>query len=423
MPVYEFRTQSPQGKPTLSRIAAESPRQARDLLRAQGISFDQIRLSSSESIHSAKAGKLDEAKSTQWLTWSTIAAWIQGNRAQSSVTWFIREFATLLRVGTPIMDAFDMVIPQSSRRFQGILLEVRERVKSGTSLADALRPYRFVFEPVLIEMIQVGERSGSLPSVLSQVAEFRERKSKLKNRVLSSLLYPSLLLCLSVAVSVFLMTVVVPTLLQSLQEMQKELPLPTLILKGMSDFLIQYGWIVLLGIIGILVVVGSILRTDIGALWKDRTMLRLPLIGGLIIKQNCSRLCLTVSTLLASGVELVRSLEIAESTLGNRILKQIVSAARHQITQGADISKAIGNNPYIPVGLIQVFHLGQNTGEMDILLREIASEYDSQVNAIADRIATLLEPILIIILSLIVGFILFATLLPILETGNALSET
>ena len=151
-------------------------------------------------------------------------------------------------------------------------------------------------------------------------------------------------------------------------------------------------------------------------------LLRTPVLGPLIMKQNSSRLCMITGTLLSSGVELIPALAIAENSITNIPIKEAVSTARIRIKTGADIGRAISMSNLLPVGLVQVFTLGQNSGELDTLLLEIANDYDSQVNLMADRLASILEPVLIIGLSLIVGFILLATLLPILETGNVLSE-
>jgi type II secretory pathway component PulF len=391
-------------------------------LRAQGISFERLWVSGdllaqhSEDPLARKPvvsiGSLNEA-----------VRWLEGRRLQNQVTWFVRELATLLRVGTPVMDALDISIQQCSKRMQDVLLNVQASVKSGISIAEALRQYPFVFDPLTIEMVTVGESSGNLAQVLSQLAGYREKKAKLKDRVLSALLYPVLVLCLSVGVSIFLMTAIVPTLIQSLQDMQKDLPLPTAILKTASDFLIDYGSILFGGIVCSILVAFVVNRTPWGALVRDRVCLRMPLLGSLIIKQNASRLCLVTATLLKSGVEFVRSLEIAESSQKNLILKQAIERARISIESGAEISSAIDATKVFPPGLVQVFQLGQNAGDLDDLLFQIAEDYESQVNSLADRLTTILEPLLIVGLSVVVGFIMLATILPILETGNALSET
>lgn len=425
MPVFLYEIKSKNRRARVQRISAESPRQARDQLRAQGIEFE--RLWSGEDT----AGRgLDQEKRVASLgTNSNLVAmtkasllWVEGRRLQGQVNWFIREIATLLRVGTPIVDALDISIRQCSKRMQDVLMNVQDRVKSGVSIADSLRDYPYIFDPLTVEMVTVGENSGNLAQVLSQLAGYREKKAKLKERVLSALLYPMLVLGLSMCVTIFLMTAIVPTLIQSLQDMQKELPLPTQVLKTASDFLIDYGLV----IVGAVFVAGIGLlmanRTASGAKFRDRLFLSIPILGPLIVKQNAGRLCLVTATLLRSGVEFVRSLEIAESSQKNLVLKEALQKARLNINSGADISSAIGESQVFPAGLIQVFQLGQSTGDLDELLFQIAEDYEAQVNSLADRLTTILEPMLIVGLSVVVGFIMLATILPILETGNALSE-
>jgi type II secretory pathway component PulF len=237
------------------------------------------------------------------------------------------------------------------------------------------------------------------------------------------MLYPSLVFLLSILVTVFLMTVVSPTLINSLQELQRELPLPTRILKACSDFLLQWG--IVLGVSLLIALVAGMIamkRTTVRR-WRDRWLLRVPVLGTLIIKQNCSRLCMVTGTLLRSGVELVRALEIAQGAVLNSAMADVIAEARKRLASGADLGSAMKADGIFPLALVQVFALGQNTGELEELLFQIAEDYDHQVGMLADRLTTIMEPILIVGLSIIVGFILMATLLPILETGNALSDS
>lgn len=385
---------------------------ARELLRRQHIDFVSIRC-------------LDESLNSKHLAagyFHSLGSRWNGYWLSSDVSWFVRELCTLLRVGCPVVEALDLAITQSSSRMKPWLLRVRHSVQSGSTLADSMRECSGIFSSVLIEMVHVGETAGTLPAILQQAAEFQERKKRLRNRVGSALLYPTMVLALSIGVTFFLMTVVVPTLLESLQEFGQELPWPTRILKSVSDFLLRHYLHGALAIGACGVFLGIALNTQKGKRILHGLLLRTPVLGPLIMKQNSSRLCMITGTLLSSGVELIPALAIAENSITNIPIKEAVSTARIRIKTGADIGRAISMSNLLPVGLVQVFTLGQNSGELDTLLLEIANDYDSQVNLMADRLASILEPVLIIGLSLIVGFILLATLLPILETGNVLSE-
>ncbi len=419
MPIYEYHTKTVAGKKkTVNTIVADTPRDARDKLRSQGIAVESI---------APLTGLVSKPPLKSDPQSSGIVPWWYRFRLRPSmsgqVSWFTREMATLLRVGTPMVDAIDLTILQSTGGFRHVLQDIREQIASGHSLGTAIRRHPHVFDSVLCEMVTVGEQSGALQAVLKQGAEFRERREKLKDRVLSAMLYPSLVLLLSVVVSVFLMTVVTPTLLNSLQELQKELPLPTQILKAVSDFLIGWGIHLVVGLlVGLIVSMLALQRPDVRR-WRDRLLLKIPILKTLIVKQNCSRLCMVTGTLLRSGVELVRALEIAQGAIANSVMSDVVEQTRKRLASGADLGTAIRANGVFPLALVQVFTLGQNTGELEDLLFQIAEDYDHQVGMLADRLTTILEPILIVGLSVIVGFILLATLLPILETGNALSDS
>jgi len=417
MPIYEYQTVGSNGRKATSTIVADSPREARNQLRARGVSVESIAPATNTVVTIQPSSQLP-GRALQ-----SLFAIIPRRSYSSQVSWFTREMATLLRVGTPMVDTVDLAIQQSRGRFRQVLQSIREHITSGHSLGDAIGLHPRVFDQVLCEMVVVGEQSGALQSVLKQGAEFRERRDRLKDRVISAMLYPSLVLMLSIVVTVFLMTVVTPTLISSLEEMQKELPLPTLILKSVSDFLLQWGVaIALIALVALSIVVVAQQRSSVRR-WRDRMLLKVPVLKTLIVKQNCARLCMVTGTLLRSGVELVRALEIAERAVQNTAMAEVVEETRKKLTSGAELGSAIASRGVFPVALVQVFTLGQNTGELENLLFQLAEDYDHQVGMLADRLTTIMEPVLIVGLSIVVGFILLATLLPILETGNVLSES
>jgi type II secretory pathway component PulF len=423
MPIFEYRYQPPTGRAKSATIVADNPRHARDQLREKGIEVDSISSldGRSRSIVANPSATLGESK--RFAPSQSLFERLTQRGHNGSVSWFTREMATLLRVGTPMVDALQLAIDQSHGGFRLVLQDIREHITSGGSLGTAIRRHSHIFEPVLCEMVSVGEQSGALQDVLQQAAEFRERRDRLKDRVLSAMLYPCLVLVLSVAVTLFLMTVVVPTLINSLQELQKELPWPTRILKSASDFLLSYGLYLAVVAIGALVAFGLFLRSPNGRTIWDRFLLRIPIIGTLIVKQNCSRLCMVTATLLKSGVELVRALEIAQGAVMNSAISEVVSVARQRLASGTELGAALRTSTIFPPALIQVFALGQSTGQLEELLFQIANDYDHQVATLSDRATTIVEPLLIVGLSVVVGFILMATLLPILEAGNVLSES
>lgn len=427
MPVFEYRAKLSSGKKTTGTVVADSPRQARDQLRGNGFQIESIRpvtvrISEIEGIQSPSNASRSWSRSVV-DGFSVYFRTLQGQRLGKQVSWFTREMATLLRVGTPMVDALKLSIDQSRGKFRYILLDLREQITGGGSFGSAIRRHSHVFDPVFCEMVTVGEQSGALQSVLLQAAEYREQRDKLKDRVFSAMLYPAMVFVLSIFVTIFLMTVVAPTLIGSLEEMQRQLPWPTRVLKFLSDLLLLYGLYILAAISAFAISGIAFVRSQRGRKIWDQALLKVPILGTLIIKQDCSRLCMVTATLVKSGVELVRALEISQRAVRNTVISDVVGEARKRVAAGVELGSALGGGGVLPPALIQVFSLGQHTGQLEELLFQIAADYNHQVNTLAERLTTVMEPILIIGLSIIVGFILMATLLPILETGNALSES
>ena len=231
MPVFEYRAKLTSGKKTTGTVVADSPRQARDQLRGNGFQIESIRpvivrVTQIEGIQSPSDARPSWSRSVVDGVSSYLRS-LQGQRLGKQVSWFTREMATLLRVGTPMVEALKLSIDQSRGKFRYILLDLREQITGGGSFGSAIRRHSHVFDPVFCEMVTVGEQSGALQSVLLQAAEYREQRDKLKDRVFSAMLYPAMVFVLSIFVTIFLMTVVAPTLIGSLEEMQRQLPWPT----------------------------------------------------------------------------------------------------------------------------------------------------------------------------------------------------
>ena len=399
MAVFTYKASDPRSADLTGTIAADTPRQARDLLRQRGLIVKDL----TEDRTSAKRGGSRRAG---------------GSKYQS--TLFIRELSTLLSVGVPLLDTLDTIGRQHQGRFHTAVLLLRDRVAAGSSLANAMREQPETFDDLCVNITEVGEDAGTLDSALERLAEFRERSQQLKGRVSTALIYPAIVLTTALFASMFLMTFVVPKILEPLIEQGQPLPLPTRIVKGASDFLLAWGW--LLALIGIAATgaILALLRTQKGKWWWHRTILRLPLIGELSRKQAIVRIAIVVSTLLKSGIVFLRSLEIAERTTRNLILRDALNRCGKAITAGEDIAVALEETEAFPPMVVQVFALGQQSGRLEEMLDRLATTYDQQVNLAAQRLTAVLEPVLIILLAFLVLFIVMATVLPILEAGNAI---
>lgn len=402
MAVYTYRAINARRERVQGTISSESPRQAREQLRDGGLIVQKV----------VEHRKQPRKK----LGWSFIPL----PRDTATTTSSIRELSTLLAVGVPLLESLDTLVAQHRGRYRTCLLLLRESVASGGGLATAMAQQPQVFDALSIQMAEVGENSGTLDVVLGKLAEFKQRALELKDRVVSALLYPAIVLSVAVGVSVFLMTVVVPGLLENLIESGRTLPWPTRILKTCSDILLAHGgWLLLAGIAAALAVTTSF-RTERGKRIWNHALLRIPLIGTMSQKQELAKTSLIISTLMNSGIEFLQALEIAKRTTSSPLLRDALQRCEQQVGAGQDIGEALAESSYIPPMVVHIFTVGQTSGQLEQMLERLSEDYDRQVASMAGRLSSVLEPILILVLAVFVGFILFATMLPILEAGNVL---
>ena len=379
-------------------VSADTPRQARDVLRAQGLAIQ----------------RLDEQKASR-----ARRGWFSRFRSGAS-QWpmAVHELAMLLHAGIPLLEALDTIARQHTGRFQTALLRVRDRVSAGSSLAEALGERPDLFDAASIHLVEVGENSGSLEAVLEQLADFKQRLSQTKDQVFTALMYPAFLLLFGTAASIYLMTSVMPPLLENLEDTVETLPWPTRIVRFFSNVLMDYGiWLVLLMAV-LMFVVGAFVRSDRGRRLVDRCLLKLPLIGQMALKQGLSRIAMIISTLSRSGVVLTNAFELAANSTNNTVLRDALHQSRTSIDAGDEIADALERTGVFPPLAVRVFSVGQESGKLEDMLARLATDYDRQVATTSARLTTLLEPVMILILSVFVGFIMLATILPILEAGN-----
>ena len=412
MAVFAYKALAANAAAVSGMIVADTPREARDSLRARGLTVQEV------IPHAADATSAQPGGAGVRWPWRRRPGRVPG--ASAKVVSFIRELSTLLAVGVPLLEAIDTIRRQHRRgRFAAALLALRDRISGGASLADAMREQPGVFDELCVSITEVGENSGTLEAALERVAEFKERSQAFRNKLGTVLLYPAIVLVMAAAVSVLLMTVVVPNLLAALVENGRPLPLPTRVVKAISDVLVSWWWAILLGIGLFAVLVQFVVRTPRGRYAWHRLQLRTPVAGDLLRKQAIVRLSVVLSTLLRSGVVFVRALQIARRTTPNLVLNRALERCEEAVGAGRDISAALEETGAFPPVVVQVFSVGQQSGRLEEMLDRLAADYDRQVASAAQRLTALLEPALILLLVLVVGFIVLATILPMLQAAQA----
>jgi type II secretory pathway component PulF len=404
MATYVYQGRLSNGKRERGVVTADSGRQARELLRRRGCRVESIQ---ERQVRTADSHSFFQSRRI---------------RHRAKLTMSIRELSTLLQAGIPLLSALDSLVQQSTGSYRDCLVALRDRVGGGSGLAEAMSAEPTVFDQMTVGMIRVGEHAGNLDEVCEQLAEFRERSGEVGDRILSAILYPAIVLFVSIAVTIFLMTVVVPMLLTNLVEMGRPLPWPTRVLKAISDTLLAHGWWLATVIAFCAACFAMFLRSEVGRKQAARIMLRVPVAGTLIQRQVLSRMALVVSSLLKSGVELVDALRIAERSANSVLLQQALREMRSDLESGRGMLESMRRHAIFSHSVQQVFLLGQQSGKLATMLERIGRDYDRQAAVLSGRLTSVVEPVLILVLAVIVGFVLFATVLPILEAGNVLGE-
>jgi type II secretory pathway component PulF len=405
MAVFAYRAVGADAAAVNGMIVADSPRAARDTLRSRGLTVHEVTADQSTGTKSSR-GRSRFRFRTSGTNARTVA--------------FIRELSTLLGVGIPLLEAIDTIKRQHPHgRFGATLLALRDRISAGVSLADAMREQPDVFDELCVSITEVGESTGTLDVALERVAEFKERSLAFRNRLGTVLLYPSIVLVMAVGVSVLLMTVVVPNLLAAIVESGQELPLPTRIVKAASDFLVARWWVLAIAVVMLIAGVRALMAMPRVRFAWHRAQLRIPIVGDLLRKQAIVRLSVVLSTLLRSGVVFVRALQIGRAATPNLVLKDALRKCEEAVGAGRDISGALEETGAFPPVVVQVVSVGQHSGRLEEMLDRLAADYDRQVATAAGRLTALLEPALILVLVVIVGFVVLATILPMLEAANA----
>jgi len=383
-------------------VAADSPKTAREQLRAQGLavieSFEEVR----------------DTKRPEWLLARSRKAY------QLDVVTFGRELSTMLAVGVPMLQALDTVIKQTRGRFKRAVIVLRDEVMAGSPLSEAMQRQPGVFDELSVTLVEVGEASGQLDTVLEELVNFREKSMQFKDRVGTALLYPIIVSTVGIAVAVFLMTFVVPQLIDGLTQAGKPLPGITIAVKSVSDLLVhQWGWL-LAGTFGLLAAWTAWITHPKGRRLWHRVLMHVPLVGELIRKQAVVQVAIVMATLLRSGLPFVRALQVARKSARNAVIDDALHACEKAITAGGDIGQALDNSRAFTPTVVQVFTVGQESGQLETMLERLARDYDRQVQTATNRLTALLEPAMIVVLAVGIGIIAFATILPILEAGNVL---
>jgi type IV pilus assembly protein PilC len=414
MPNFQYTAIDQQGREKSGSIDASDKEDAIDKIINMGLMPSDIKGDK------AAAGKKAKSKKSSGKKGFSFGSPIK----HEQLTTFTRQLATLLQAGLPLLRSIEVMGRQERNpAFKEILVSIADSVKSGTSFSDSLAMFPKIFDRLYINMIKAGEAGGVLDTVLSRLASFMEKSVKTKKKIQSAMIYPAVVLSVAVLIVVMLMIVVVPKFQGIFKDMLKgaPLPLPTQIVINISDF-IKGNFFVFAGMIA-LVVFAFILfkRTAFGTRFLNKLAITIPKLGDLNRMGNISRFSRTFGTLLSSGVPILQSLNITREILSNYFYSKAVGAIHDAVRDGEPLAAPMERESVFPTMVTSMIEIGEETGQLAEMLNRVADNYDEDVDNAVAGLTSIIEPVMIVFLAVVVGFIVIALFLPIVGIIENLS--
>jgi len=334
--------------------------------------------------------------------------------SQQEIVFFARQLGAMMRAGLPLLDSFEAIVSQTKNiKFRKILVQIVEDIKGGKSLSEAMHKHPKIFSVFFVSMVKAGESAGILHQMLDRVSAIGLAELDLKARVRSAMIYPILLVFVSIGIVTFLLVAVLPKFIAIFEESGAKLPLPTLVLLTISGFLRQAWYAILAVGAGLGFLLLKYLRTEKGIYKFHENILRLPLIGELTLKVTVTRLFRILGALTKSGIPLMNALEVVKNIVTNRVFVRAISHIREAVGGGTSLSAAMKISGVFPPMTVQMVSTGEKTGTSDEMFMQISDYYDKELDYSIRGLTSLLEPLLLLSMGGFVGFIALSVLLPI----------
>jgi general secretion pathway protein F len=407
MPIFAYKALSKAtGKAAKGVIDADTAAQARRKLREQELYPTEIEETAGSGYKAASDRRGFTLRS--------------GGRVSSRDTALMtRQFAVLLHAGMPLVEALSALLEQTNKpRLQTAIYDVRDRVNAGSSLGDAMSEHPRIFSMLYVNMVRAGEVSGTLEQVLTRLAEVLEHQARLKAQIISSLAYPMFMAFFALAVIVFLMMVIVPRITLIFQKQHAQLPRITEFLIASSRFLGHYWIFIIAGVFGLFSLWRFWISREEGRKRWDQMKLSFPVYGGLHLKLVCARFARTLGTMLQSGLTMLPAIEVVNTVLDNKYIQSHMDEVKAGVRRGRDLAVPLRETGLFPPMLIHMIELGQRSGAIEDMLIKVADTYDDDVRLTIAAAVGLLEPAIIIVMGIFVGFLVLAILLPILNMSQ-----
>jgi len=416
MALYEYKGFTARGKATAGVLEVDGPAELRNRLLQDGVyltEFSEARAGAAAARAPSRGGLLAREIHLKGLFERV---------KQSDVAVLTRQFGTLLKAGIPMSEALTALIAQQeSPKLRLIIGTVREKVREGSSLADALKEHPSAFSDLYVNMVRVGEASGTLDLVLQRLADFLESSVRLRSKLTAALIYPVLMVCVAMVIVSIMMLFVIPRVTEMFEEMGTQLPLVTRILIFVSRTFAN-TWFIVIPLAAFSVAwFRRHLRTENGRRWYDSRRLRLPVFGPVVRLVAVARFARTLSTLLSSGVPVLTALDIVKTIVNNVILADAIEDAKTAVREGASLAGPLERSGQFPPMMTHMIAIGEQTGQLEEMLRNVADAYDAEVDNRVTTMTAVLEPVMIVGMGMMVTFLVFAILMPMLQMNEVIA--
>ena len=405
MPVYDYKALDGHAKSVAGIIDADSRQGARQKLQGRGL-FPTTIVESRETHAEQSPLRLKLGNPLTRIR-------------PGEVGMMTRQLATLLGAGFPLVSALESVITQTdSARLQTVLAQLREKIVEGQSMAEALQAYPHIFSGVYTNMIRAGETSGTLELVMERLADISEKQEAMKSRIRAALTYPVLMLIIGSAILFFLMTHVVPNITGIFAEMEQTLPTPTRILIQISDLLRDYVIVILLALPLLFLAIRQLLRTEKGGRLFDRALFTFPVISSIMKKLAAARFAHMLGSLIENGIPMLGALKVVRGISANRLFAETIDKAAEDVSKGQGLARSLKGIDLMPPLAVQMIEVGEQSGALEKMLYKIADFYERQLENQLLGLTSLMEPLMIVVMGLIIGFIVLSICLPIFEMNQ-----
>ena len=414
MPNFAYIVKDAKGARVEGVIKADTLDMAVDKLSKEGSTIISVR-AAAEGAFKGKLSLFDKVMLTIYK--------IRTGVTLKTLVFFTRQLSTMFSAGLTIEKAItDLEKEEKNKKFAKVLRKIGDDIRKGFSLSESMLQHPGVFNSLYVALVQAGEVSGTLHSVLDELSDYLEKIEDTRRKVTSAMAYPMFILVFLIGVIWGMFYFIIPMFAEVYSDFNAELPVPTLIAISISDFIVNNLFLAILIFILAIISLFLVYLTDRGRYVMDTIKLRIPVVGGVITNSIMSKFSRTFSILMAAGVPIMDTMELTENVVQNAVIEGAVRRARVLVKEGYGVANSFRRTGHFPSTLLQMLSTGEETGDMDKLLGKAAQFYEKQVDSVIDRLTSLIEPLLIVIMAFVVGTIIIVIYLPIFDLGEAISQ-